>query len=270
MKLNVSHKTVYRFEEMIRGVVQSHRLVPTDCENQRVLEWTVHVEGSEVGAGFRDGAGDWVQTVSLRREVAGLCVEVSGEVETQDLSGVLKGHRESVHPAVYLRPSRATAPSRAIRQMAEAAVEGEGAILAKAHALSRTVAETVEYRPGETEASTTAAEALEHGYGVCQDHAQILISAAIASEIPARYVAGYLYSESGEEMAEASHAWAELYVAGLGWVGFDPSNECCPDERYIRLGSGFDATDAAPIRGVAHGETTEHLDVEVSVGQVQQ
>ncbi len=60
------------------------------------------------------------------------------------------------------------------------------------------------------------------------------------------------------------------YVPELGWVGFDASNEVCPDERYIRLGSGYDAVDAAPIRGVATGVGIERLDVDVTVEQVQQ
>jgi transglutaminase-like putative cysteine protease len=67
---------------------------------------------------------------------------------------------------------------------------------------------------------------------------------------------------------EAAHAWAEIHVAGLGWVGFDPANECCPDARYIRLGSGLDAQDAAPIRGIARGQSAtapEALDVTVQV-----
>lgn len=270
MKLSVSHRTLYRFAEPIRGVVQSHRLQPADCENQRVLDWTVSVEGGHVGAGFRDGAGDWIQTLSIRQPVAALSVEVAGEVETQDLNGVLRGHTELVRPAVYLRPSRATQPSQPLRRLAEDGVGGETTALGRAHGLARAVASMLEYRPDETDAATTAAEALEHGFGVCQDHTHVLIAAALIEGIPARYVTGYLYSESGEEMAEASHAWAELFVDGLGWVGFDPANACCPDERYIRLGSGFDALDAAPIRGVTHGETIEHLDVEVTVAQVQQ
>ena len=69
--------------------------------------------------------------------------------------------------------------------------------------------------------------------------------------MPARYVTGYLFTEDAE--AEAAHAWAELHVDGLGWIGFDPANRCCPDERYIRLGSGRDAREAAPIRGVSRG-----------------
>ena len=69
---------------------------------------------------------------------------------------------------------------------------------------------------------------------------------------------------------EAAHAWAELHIPGLGWVGFDPANRCCPDERYIRLGSGFDAQDAAPIRGISRGGTGEDMDVTVAVQQAVQ
>jgi transglutaminase-like putative cysteine protease len=54
-------------------------------------------------------------------------------------------------------------------------------------------------------------------------------------------------------------------LPGLGWVGFDPANACCPDERYIRLASGFDAQDAAPIRGIARGPGAETMAVRVAV-----
>ncbi|MDJ0630601.1 MAG: transglutaminase family protein [Rhodobacter sp.] len=270
MRLQVAHKTIYRFDRPIRGVVQSHRLTPSRFDGQTTLSWEVTVEGGSHGAGFRDGAGDLIDTVSVRGKVDALTIGVSGVVDTVDLSGVLRGHRESVPPLVYLRRTRATRADRAIDELARAAVAGRDNVLNQAHGLSQMVSETVEYRPGETHAETTAAEALAHGYGVCQDHAHVMVAVAISAGIPARYVAGYLYSAAGDEMAEASHAWAELYVPDLGWVGFDASNGCCPDERYIRLGSGYDAQDAAPIRGVAHGAAEEQLDVDVSVQQVQQ
>ena len=88
------------------------------------------------------------------------------------------------------------------------------------------------------------------------------------ADLPARYVSGYLMS--GGTGAEAAHAWAEIWVQGLGWIGFDPANACCPDDRYIRLGSGLDAQDAAPIRGIARGPGAEILDVSVAVQAVQQ
>jgi transglutaminase-like putative cysteine protease len=85
--------------------------------------------------------------------------------------------------------------------------------------------------------------------------------------LPARYVTGYLLTGEETETGEASHAWAEVFVGGLGWVGFDPANRCCPDDRYIRLGSGRDARAAAPIRGVSRGGGMEAMDVTVIVAQ---
>lgn len=270
MNLTIAHRTVYAFDTPVFGVVQSLRLQPSDCDTQRVLDWSVTVEGGVLGAGFRDGAGDWVQTLSVRHSVESLTVDVAGTVTTQDTNGVLTGLRETVRPAVYLRRTRATRAGRGVAQFASEATEGADSVLSAAHALSNAVAERVAYKPGETDADTTAAEALELGAGVCQDHAHLMIAGAISQGIPARYVTGYLHTGSGEAIGEASHAWAELFVPGLGWVGFDPANQCCPDTRYVRLGSGFDAVDAAPIRGLALGESAERLDVDVSVGQIQQ
>ena len=105
---------------------------------------------------------------------------------------------------------------------------------------------------------------------MCQDHAHVLIAAARSADIPARYVSGYLQSGSDGSDHEAAHAWAELHVPGLGWIGFDPANRCCPDARYIRLGSGLDARDAAPIRGISRGMGGESLAVRVAVQMAEQ
>lgn len=221
---------------------------------------------AQIGAEFRDGAGDWTETVSIRGPVTKVIVTVSGVVETHDLSGVLRGHREVAPPGLYLRPTRATAPDVALTELARgvvAATEG-GSTLARAHKLSEAVSAAIAYAPGETAAQTTAADALAGGKGVCQDHAHAMISLAHLAGLPARYVVGYLFAEGA--IGEASHAWAELWVEGLGWVGFDPANACCPDDRYIRLCSGYDAQDAAPIRGVAAGAAEpESLEVDVAV-----
>jgi transglutaminase-like putative cysteine protease len=88
--------------------------------------------------------------------------------------------------------------------------------------------------------------------------------------MPARYVSGYLFATEDGAPHEAAHAWAEIWVEGIGWIGFDPANACCPDERYIRLGSGLDAREAAPIRGITQGAGEERLDVTVALEQLQQ
>lgn len=270
MILTVSHVTTYRYDQPVRGAVQSLRLTPSRFEGQRVIDWQVSVDGGTRGGAFRNGAGDWIEGWSLRGPVQEVTVSVAGTVETTDLAGILRGHRENVPPPAYLRETVATCADAALTAMAEAAVQGATGGLDAAHRLASAVSDRVSYRPGATQAHTTAAEALALGEGVCQDHAQVLIALAHATGLPARYVSGYLFADAEGRLHEAAHAWAEIWVEGLGWIGFDPANRCCPDDRYIRLGSGYDAQDAAPIRGVALGAAIESMQVSVAVGAQQQ
>ena len=264
MWLTVDHVTQYRYAAPVRGVVQSHRLTPSVCDGQRVQSWDVAVSGGQKGGGFRDGAGDWVQGWTVQGPVAEVTVTVRGVVETFDLAGMLKGHRESVPPMAYLANTPATRADAALSALAATArVAGEP--LSTAHSMAEAVAEAIAFAPGATRAATTAAEALALGEGVCQDQAHALIAMARLSRMPARYVSGYLLADAEGAAHDAAHAWAEIWVEGLGWIGFDPANRCCPDARYIRLGSGMDAQDAAPIRGIARGPGAEEMDVTVRV-----
>jgi transglutaminase-like putative cysteine protease len=142
----------------------------------------------------------------------------------------------------------------------------DGAPLERMHKLMGTVNARVAYVIGATNAHTSAAEALKDGKGVCQDHAHIFIAAARVMGFPARYVNGYFLTDT-EGPADAHHAWAEVFIGGLGWVGFDPANNICPTESYVRLACGLDAGSAAPIRGNRRGGSEEVLDVTVEVQQ---
>lgn len=269
MQLIVDHVTRYTYDQPVRGVVQSHRLSPASYEGQNVLEWQVEVSDGLAGGTFRDGAGDRIQCWSVQGPVSEITVRVRGIVETRDMAGVLRGHRELVRPKVYLCDTLPTRVDGALVTLSESA-EGIENPLDAAHALAAAVAEAIAYKPGVTTARTTAAEALGQGEGVCQDHAHALIAVARHRGMPARYVSGYLHATEDGVPHEAAHAWAEIWVPGLGWVGFDAANRCCPDARYIRLGSGMDAQDAAPIRGTTRGPGVESLDVTVAVLSAQQ
>ena len=266
MRIAVDHVTTYRYERPVRGVVQSHRLTPAVFDGQVVLAWEVSVSDGVTGGSFRDGAGDLVQAWTVPGPVSEIEVRVKGLVETRDLAGVLRGLREMVPPEVWLRETHATRADAALTKLALGAAAAPDA-LARAHALAAAVAEAIAYKPGATHALTTAAEAMARGEGVGQDHAHALVAAARVAGLPARYVSGYML-DGREGPGEAAHAWAEIHVEGLGWVGFDPANRCCPDERYVRLGCGFDAQDAAPIRGVARGPGSESMEVVVAVQAV--
>ena len=147
-------------------------------------------------------------------------------------------------------------------------LKGAGDQLAALHALSGKIAETVKYGTGQTYAATDAEAALVGGQGVCQDHAHILIAAARSAGVPARYVSGYLMMDDRVDQ-DATHAWTEAYVEGLGWVGFDISNGISPDQRYVRVATGRDYRDAAPVTGISFGTASQELEVEVAVEQRQ-
>jgi transglutaminase-like putative cysteine protease len=87
-----------------------------------------------------------------------------------------------------------------------------------------------------------------------------------AQGFPARYVSGYLMTDDRVEQ-DASHAWAEAHLDGLGRVGFDVSNAISPDARYVRVATGLDHDGAASISGMRFGVGSENMRVELQVEQ---
>jgi transglutaminase-like putative cysteine protease len=267
MRLHLSHETTYRYTDAAYLVIQALRLWPAAAAGQRIAAWRVTVDGRVLEPSCRDGFGNPVATHAIDRPVNAVRISVRGEVDTEDLHGVLGDDPGTLPPMFYLAATALTAESAGISALARAAA-GEGPALERAHRLSNAVRDHVDYIADTTHAGTTAAEAHAAGAGVCQDHAHVLIAAARALGLPARYVSGYL-CPVGEEAA-ASHAWAELYVDQLGWVGFDAANRQCPDERYVRVACGRDYRDAAPVRGVRVGGSAESLEVDVSIAEGEQ
>lgn len=268
MKLAIRHRTAYAYDPPMSAVAMRLKLFPSIFDGQKTLSWKVTLNGVAVEPDFRNGYGDAVATRFLRGGVAAVEVVAEGEVETTDLAGVLRGHRAPLKPGVCLRDTPRTRADAAILALAHEADATGGAPIERAHALQDLVTARIAYRAGSTHAATTAAAALAAGEGVCQDHAHVMIAAARALDWPARYVAGYyLASDDGGE--GATHAWAEIWIEGLGWVGFDAANDLCPTDAYVRLCSGLDAADAAPLRGHASGVAEETLAVEVSVRPLQ-
>lgn len=267
MLISVRHVTRYRYAEPVTYTIQSLRLTPASFTGQRVHDWQVRAAGSKPTLQYRDGFGNLVHVVTINARHDGLEIEAAGTVETQDRNGVVAGLAKGAPPRVFLKETPHTKPDDAIRQLASA-VQGKD-ILDRLHGLLGAVRDRVEYVPGVTDAHTGAAEALADGRGVCQDHAHIFIAAARTLAIPARYVTGYLVLDGGGT-ADAHHAWAEAWVEGLGWVGFDVANRVCPTDSYVRLAAGLDAGYAAPIVGSRRGGETETLDVSVTVEQQQQ
>jgi len=261
MRLKISHVTEYSYDDPVQYSLQRLRLTPKSQPGQTVRNWKTTVEGAHVEAGYIDHFGNHVDLVSTNAEQVSIRILAEGEVETEDRAGVYGPHQGFVPLWLYLRETALTKPGKLVRELAKAA-SGDTE-LARMHALMGMLHETVAYKPGETAPDTPAEQALEKKQGVCQDHAHILISAARHLGIPARYVSGYLLMDDPEQTA--SHAWAEVHLQGLGWVGFDAANKICPDARYIRLSTGLDYRDAAPVSGMVMGRAAETMNVSIRV-----
>ncbi len=266
MRLGIRHETVYRYDPPPQQLALRLRLFAVDNEMQRIEAWSVRVNGAEVAPLLTNSFGDREALWRAPEPPERVEVSVEGMVETEDRAGML-GRWPPHRPAVFLRHSPLTGPEGGIAGFARRAGEGEDGLLPRLHRLNGAVAEAVAYRPGATDGSVTAAEALERGAGVCQDHAHLFAAACRFLKIPARYVVGYLH-DPGAPLGD-THAWAEAWVKGLGWVGFDPTHRQSPTDAYVRLGSGLDAFDAAPIRGHVHGPSAESLAAHVTVGEAQ-
>lgn len=268
MKIAIRHSTTYHFDQPVPYALQRLRLMPKHWAGQRILSWNMRVEGGRCEAEYEDPHLNHVALVRVESGVEEVHVECTGEVETDPaFHGVVGPHR-GYAPLWLFRQQ--TALTRAGAEVGALAQKARGAggdnDIARLHELSALVLAQVRYEVGATDAATTAEDAARRQAGVCQDHAHIFISAARLLGYPARYVSGYLFMEDRPEQ-EAGHAWAEAYVDALGWVGFDISNGISPDERYVRVATGRDYAEAAPIRALSFGARDHDMVVNLRVDQ---
>jgi len=134
--------------------------------------------------------------------------------------------------------------------------------------LSETIYRAFEYQPGVTDADSPIDLALSAGRGVCQDFAHIMLAVCRSWNVPARYVSGYLFTDrdAGDRSdPDATHAWVEVFLPSLRWVGFDPTNNMMTGERHVAVAVGRDYADVTPSRGVYKGDSDSELAVGVSV-----
>ena len=264
MRLNITHTTRYAFDDPVIYGLQQLRKTPKNSHQQTVISWKTGVEGGKKELSFEDHNNNTVELISFEKETTELVVQCAGEVEIADTSGVVGPHRGPAPLWLFRRATPRTRAGAGCRALIRE-VTGEGE-LDRLHALSQVIHDKVAYEKGVSHAGWTAEEALAEGRGVCQDHAHIFVACAREMGLPARYVSGYLMIED-RTAQDATHAWAEAHVDGLGWVGFDVSNRISPDARYVRVATGLDYAEAAPVTGTRVGGAGEALSVEIEVAQ---
>jgi len=265
MRLKIRHTTRYAFSEPVVHALQRLRLTPKATQGQSVIHWDMQYENAHPELEYDDQHFNTVTLIAVEPDASEVIVTCQGMVETIDHSGVIGHHSGHLPLWSFLGQTPLTKPGPKMRALIrELPVPDGGATLDYLHALSARIRELAEYEAGASGVHTTAEEALSNGKGVCQDHAHIFIGAARAVDIPARYISGYLMMNDRVEQ-DATHAWAEAHIDGLGWVGFDIANGISPDPRYVRVATGRDYRDAAPVTGISFGQAEQMLTVNVEV-----
>jgi len=268
MRLKITHTTTYTYDTPVEYALQQLRLIPKSGHGQGVISWSSSIIGGTKQVVFDDLFANHTELVVVDPGATRIEIVSEGDVEIEDRHGVVGRHGGPAPLWLFRETTPLTAPGSGLRRLASgirAAFDELGGV-DPMHALSSEIAGTVVYETGRTDSGTGAEAALTAGHGVCQDHAHIMIAAARLLGYPARYVSGYLMMD-GQVDQEASHAWAEVWTEPLGWIGFDVSNGISPDDRYVRVATGRDYRDAAPIHGLRHGAGGENLHVALQVQQ---
>jgi hypothetical protein len=212
--------------------------------------------------------GHRIYNIYNERLVGEQTIVSEGTINTKDFHGVMHGLDDKVNPHCFLRFTQLTKPGTKIIELSKKIKKIDDEIKF-CHNLNTIVSETINFKAGSTNNQTTAEESLNLEKGVCQDYAHILMSLSKTFNIPSRYVNGYLMDDNNINNY-SSHAWVEMYINDLGWVGFDPSHKRCIDENYVRISCGYDFIDASPIKGVKLnylGEEALNFKLDINIEQ---
>jgi len=269
MKLEVVHSTRYRYSSPIAETVMEVRLRPMDGNGQRCLEFKLDVSSGIKPRDYRDGYGNNVHYFNLVRPHTRLNITSRSVVETGGELDADPGE-ELVYDFLRFRSPVKDVPG--VRDLARrhpiANPRSAPVVEAALDELTLTISREFAYDRAVTNVYSAVDDVLELKAGVCQDFAHLFIAVARAMGVPARYVSGYIHTPGGRSSVSASHAWAEGWVPGRGWVGYDATHPVRTSENHVRLAVGRDYTDAAPTRGIYVGSATGSMEVRVRTREI--
>lgn len=283
MYLSVLHRTRYLYRLPVADSVNEVRLRPATDDPNRLSSYILRLHPPRRLRHFRDEHFNYVQWFEIPEPHYELMIEATSRIHTtsQYVDGTLPlgvtfDHMGSSEQFDMHRPfvsnSRYVTVDPALWRLAIDIRDEREDVFETASAIMTYINQNWIYEPKATSASTHLDEVMRDRRGVCQDFAHVMIGLCRALGIPARYVSGYLYNGPTGHLrgAQASHAWCEIWLPGRGWFGLDPTNNTLTDERYIKIATGRDYDDAAPIRGSFNGPpgATTALEVTVEVEKI--
>ena len=280
MHLSINHVTKFRYSAPITESIMELRMQPLSEGPQRCLKFDISLKPSARVTSYRDYLDNAVHHFDIPGRHTQLIINAKSVIESlprpvppEALAAAawdeLDALVESGDFWDMLMPSHFARPSDALLDFArELELGRRDDPLTVLRELNAAIYNAFDYVPQSTRADSAIEEALDSRKGVCQDYSHIMIALARHIRVPCRYVSGYLFHRveyNDRSAQDATHAWVEALLPGLGWVGFDPTNNLLAGQRHIRVAVGRDYSDVPPTRGVFKGAAESELSVAVQV-----
>jgi transglutaminase-like putative cysteine protease len=280
----ITHRTVYRYSDVVTSSYGRGFLTPRDSARQRCLSYRLVIEPEAADSSTsRDGYGNISSYFHVTERHHTLSITSNSVVEVDPPPPELYGAGSAKAPWEIARPVgldaalateftldlRSPEITDAIRAYAAPSFIPGRPLIEVLRDLTSRIYRDFTYRSGSTTVSTKVSEVLAAGEGVCQDFARLAIACLRANGLAASYVSGYLATDPppGKERMigiDATHAWASVWTPQNQWLGLDPTNDQMVDERYIIVGFGRDYADIPPLRGIIYTDSESSV-IEVSV-----
>ena len=283
-RYRVVHRTTYRYREPVERSTHLFRLAPIDDRLQKLLshELTVSVDGPY--RDFEDVFGNRARRLEVEVPFSEMTITAESRVELLDTDPLsyrplrqraqipvvwMPWHQQVLQPFL-LPPELAESELRELSDYAMSfAVRNDFDLVDTLLDMNHTIFREYGYTQGVTTVQTTPFEVYASRRGVCQDFTNLFMCLARLLGVPSRYVCGYIWTgpkNPNQRQAEASHAWAQVYLPEVGWKGFDPTNGILTQTEHIRVSVGRTYRDATPTSGTIFvGGGGETLEVDVKV-----
>lgn len=280
MFYSIRHVTDFRYSAPISASIMEVRMQPRSEGPQRRHNFHLYTDPPARVMAYRDHLGNTIHHFDVPGRHSQLTITATSLVGIQPLPPVPETLERTDWQKLdtlttegdyweMLNPSHFARPTLLLRELArELQLERRDDPLTTLRELNASIRQSFDYVPRSTKVNSPIDDALSTRQGVCQDFAHVMIALVRELRIPCRYVSGYLFHRREDHdvsAADATHAWVEALLPGLGWVGFDPTNNLVAGERHIRTAIGRDYADVPPTRGVFKGDADTELAVAVQV-----
>jgi len=274
MKYDILHRTRYAYSSPVRDSFNDVRLQPMPIPEQTVESFLLKVLPAARLTHFKDFYSNWVNHFEIIEPHSYLMIEAQSRVVTRPpaplpAEKLCSFDKMKEAPNIercfdYLQASRFVELTPEAWKLALDATDGVDDAWLAALALMKFVHGFLKYESKSTHVHTHMNEVLKDRRGVCQDFAHLMLGLCRSLKIPARYVSGYLATES----ASATHAWMEAFIPGYGWRALDPTHNRQINETYVKIGHGRDYGDVPPVSGNYRGTLERTMEVEVHISPV--